>query len=104
MPLFLMAVAADEAAAVLGTMTRKAQVIIERIFTMTMMPMTPRHLILHALSHALTHWPYPALQIDTRLFSPPCAAALCDLLLGGLVELKRPGGDGVLRLYTGEEE
>lgn len=41
------------------------------------------------------------LQIDTRLFSSSCAAMLADLLSAGLVTLKRPGGAGVLRLYTG---
>lgn len=40
-------------------------------------------------------------QIDTRLFDASCAAMLSDLLQRGLVDLMRPGGIGVVRLYTG---
>jgi hypothetical protein len=42
-----------------------------------------------------------SLQIDTRLFDARCAGTLCDLILTGVVALKRPSGEGVLRLCTG---
>uniref|UniRef100_A0A7S3VNN1 Uncharacterized protein n=1 Tax=Dunaliella tertiolecta TaxID=3047 RepID=A0A7S3VNN1_DUNTE len=41
-----------------------------------------------------------SVQVDTCLFSPACASSLTDLLLHGHIELKRPSGEGVLRLYT----
>lgn len=44
---------------------------------------------------------FTTIQVDTRLFDPSCASMLSDLLQQGLVDLKRPGGTGVLRLYTG---
>lgn len=33
-----------------------------------------------------------------------CAASLLELLQCGLVQLKRPGGQGVLRLYADNED
>ncbi len=42
-------------------------------------------------------------QIDTKLFDVDCAVSLLDLLRRGLVELKRPGGQGVLRLFSDNE-
>ena len=44
------------------------------------------------------------MQIDTKLFDVDCASALLELLQRGLVELKRPGGQGVLRLYSDNED
>ena len=44
--------------------------------------------------------PPPLSYVDTRLFDLDCASSLLDLLHRGVVQLKRPGGQGVLRLYS----
>jgi len=41
--------------------------------------------------------------VDTKLFDVDSAAVLKDLLQRGLVELKKPSGQGVLRLYCDSE-
>ncbi|GAX75916.1 hypothetical protein CEUSTIGMA_g3359.t1 [Chlamydomonas eustigma] len=39
-------------------------------------------------------------KVDTKLFDVDCASSLVELLLRGVVQPKRPGGQGVLRLYS----
>ena len=42
-------------------------------------------------------------QVDTKLFDLDCASSLLDMLRRGIVQLKRPGGQGLLRLYSDNE-
>ncbi|KAJ9512957.1 hypothetical protein QJQ45_029090 [Haematococcus lacustris] len=42
-------------------------------------------------------------QVDTRLVGTRCADSLAQLLLNGVVTLKKPRGQGLLRLYTDHE-
>ncbi|KAJ9513225.1 hypothetical protein QJQ45_029514 [Haematococcus lacustris] len=42
-----------------------------------------------------------AAGVDTRLAGTRCADSLAQLLLNGVVTLKKPRGQGLLRLYTG---
>jgi hypothetical protein len=42
-------------------------------------------------------------RMDTKLFDVESASALLDLLRRGLIDLNRPGGTGVLRLVSDNE-
>ena len=42
-------------------------------------------------------------QVDTKLFDLDSASSLLDMLRRGIVQLKRPGGQGLLRLYSDNE-
>ena len=42
-------------------------------------------------------------QVDTKLFDLDCASSLLDLLRRGVVQLRRPGGEGVIRLFSDNE-